>query len=389
MFNLIFVPKTICMFDVLLTASIAFVITFLAIPVIIGISIQKKLYDLPDARKLHTRPISSLGGVGIFGGFFLASLLGISLQLAPEIQYLFAAATVVFFLGLKDDIVVLSATKKFIGQVAAAAIIIHLAGIRITSMHGLFGITDLPPAFGLALSYITIIVVTNAYNLIDGVDGLAGTLGLLTTTVFGTYFLFAGMPAYTMLAFALGGSLLAFLIFNFNPAKIFMGDTGSLLLGLINAVLAIKFLSVADSPVGFPVESAVAVCFSILMVPLADTLRVFTIRIFHGRSPFSPDRNHIHHLLMDRGLRDKYVPLCCLLLNIALIAIAYTTRGMGPTYSLMTIISIAAILLFGLVMLKKPLSRQVPVPHQATLEPSVTPLTKVVSINTEAAVAEN
>jgi UDP-GlcNAc:undecaprenyl-phosphate/decaprenyl-phosphate GlcNAc-1-phosphate transferase len=377
------------MLDVLLTASISFIITFLAIPVIIRISIQKKLYDIPDARKLHTRPISSLGGVGIFAGFFLACLLGISLQVAPEFQYFFAAATVVFFLGLKDDIVVLSASKKFVGQVLAAAIIIHLGGIQITSMHGLFGIEELPPAFGLALTYITIIVVTNAYNLIDGVDGLAGTLGLLTTTVFGTYFFFAGMPAYALLAYALGGSLLAFLIFNFNPAKIFMGDTGSLLLGLINAVLAIKFLSVADSPAGFPVESAVAICFSILMVPLADTLRVFTIRIFHGRSPFSPDRNHIHHLLMDRGLRDRYVPLCCLMLNIALIVIAYITRGLGPTYSMMTIISIAAILLTGLVMLRKPLSRQVPVPQQATMEPSVAPLTKVVSINTEAAVAEN
>lgn len=377
------------MLDVLLTASVSFIITFLAIPVIIRISIQKKLYDIPDARKLHTRPISSLGGVGIFAGFFLASLLAISLQFAPEFQYFFAAATVVFFLGLKDDIVVLNASKKFVGQVLAAAIIIHLGGIQITSMHGLFGIHELPPAFGLALTYITIIVITNAYNLIDGVDGLAGTLGLLTTTVFGTYFFFAGLPAYAMLAYALGGSLLAFLIFNFNPAKIFMGDTGSLLLGLINAVLALKFLSVADSPAGFPVESAVAICFSILMVPLADTLRVFTIRIFHGRSPFSPDRNHIHHLLMDRGLRDKYVPLCCLVLNILLIGVAYITRGLGPTVSLMTIISIAAVLLLGLVMLKKPLSRQVPVPHQAAMEPSVAPLTKVVSITTEAAVAEN
>jgi UDP-GlcNAc:undecaprenyl-phosphate/decaprenyl-phosphate GlcNAc-1-phosphate transferase len=377
------------MLDVLLTASVSFLITFLAIPVIIRISIQKKLYDIPDARKLHTRPISSLGGVGIFAGFLLASLLAITLQTAPEFQYFFAASTVIFFLGLKDDIVVLNASKKFVGQVIAAAIIIHLGGIQITSMHGLFGIHELPPAFGLALTYITIIVVTNAYNLIDGVDGLAGTLGLLTTTVFGTYFFFAGLPAYAMIAYALGGSLLAFLIFNFNPAKIFMGDTGSLLLGLINAVLAIKFLSVADSPAGFPIESAVAICFSVLMVPLADTLRVFTIRIFHGRSPFSPDRNHIHHLLMDRGLRDKYVPLCCLVLNIVLIGIAYLTRGMGPTISMMTIISFAAVLLLGLVMLKKPLSRQVALPHHASIEPSVAPLTKVVSITTEAAVAEN
>ncbi|HEY0750193.1 MAG TPA: undecaprenyl/decaprenyl-phosphate alpha-N-acetylglucosaminyl 1-phosphate transferase, partial [Chitinophagaceae bacterium] len=148
------------MFNVVLTASVSFIITFLAIPAIIKIAEHKKLYDLPDARKIHTRPITSLGGIGIYGGFFLASLLAISGQTNPEFQYFFAAATVIFFLGIKDDLMVLTATKKFIGQVIAAAILIHLGGIRIDSMHGLFGINELPEAFSLALSYITIIVIT-------------------------------------------------------------------------------------------------------------------------------------------------------------------------------------------------------------------------------------
>lgn len=197
------------MLDVLLTGSVSFVITFLAIPVIMRIAEEKKLFDVPDDRKLHKKPIASLGGVGIFSGFILACLLSISNKLNPEFQYYFASAMVVFFLGLKDDIIVLSATKKFIGQLTAAAILIHLANVRITSMHGLFGIEELPHLFGLALSYVTIILVINAFNLIDGVDGLAGMLGLLTTSVFGTYFFLVGMPAYALLSFAMGGQFIS------------------------------------------------------------------------------------------------------------------------------------------------------------------------------------
>ena len=376
------------MLDMLLTASVSFIITFLAVPVIIKIAETKKLYDVPDARKLHSRPIASLGGVGIFGGFFLAALLSISVKANPEFQYFFASAIVIFFLGIKDDILVLTATKKFIGQVLAAAIIIHLGGIRIDSMHGFMGIYELPEAFSLALSYMTIIVVVNAYNLIDGVDGLAGTLGLLTMSVFGAYFFMIDMPAYSLMAFAMAGSLLAFLILNYNPAKIFMGDSGSLMLGMINAILAIKFITVADNPsIIFPIESSVAVGFAILMVPLADTLRVFSIRILQGRSPFSPDRNHIHHLMLDRGLNHKHVTLCCLLMNIIFITIAYFGRFMGPTYVMMTILATAFAMLSMIVYAKKPIRHIEVAPING--EPFTSSITKVVPITTDAAVAEN
>lgn len=360
------------------------------IPVIIKIAEQKKLYDLPDARKLHNRPIASLGGIGIFAGFYLASLLSIEGVTNPEFQYFFAAITVIFFLGIKDDLVILSATKKFIGQVIAAAILIHLGGLRIDSMHGLFGITALPEAFSIAISYISIIVITNAFNLIDGVDGLAGTLGLLTMSIFGAYFYMADMPAYALFAFAMAGSLVAFLIFNYNPAKIFMGDSGSLILGLINAVLVIKFIAVADNPLqNFHLESSVAIGVSILMLPLADTLRVFSIRIFQGRSPFSPDRNHIHHLFLDRGMNVKFITLSCLLLNMLFITVAYFGRSMGPSYTMLTI-ALMCFGFLGVLIYQKPLRKiMVPQPLQSNLEKNNRKITKVVSITTETAVAEN
>ena len=311
------------MLDILLTASVAFIITFLAIPVILQVAEQKKLYDVPDERKVHTRLVASLGGVGIFGGFLLAALLSIPGYLNPEFQYFFAAAVIIFFLGLRDDIMILSATKKFIGQIIAASILIHLGGIRLDSMHGLFGFDQVSEGFGLALSYLTIIVVINSFNLIDGIDGLAASLGILSTLVFGIYFFAIDNQAYALLSFSMAGSLVAFIIFNHHPAKIFMGDSGSLMVGLINSILVIKFINVASSPmVTIPVTSAVAVGFAILIVPLLDTLRVFSVRIFYGRSPFTPDRNHVHHLLLDRGLSHSAVTFICVAINMGFIFIA-------------------------------------------------------------------
>lgn len=362
----------------------------MTIPAIMKIAEQKKLYDLPDARKVHTRPIASLGGIGIFIGFFLATLLSISARQNPEFQFFFASAIVIFFLGLKDDILILSATKKFLGQLAAAAIIIHLANIRIDSLHGFLGIEKLPEAASLAFSYVTIIVIVNAFNLIDGVDGLAGSLGILATLVFGTYFLLAEIPAYALLSFSMAGSLLAFMIFNYHPAKIFMGDSGSLLLGMVNAILVIKFMAVADSAtVNIPLQSAAAIGFSILIVPLLDTLRVFSIRIAKGRSPFSPDRNHIHHLLLDRGLNHRYVTFSCVGLNMSFIAMAYFGRTLGPTVLLFTMTIISFLLVGALTLVKKPSTRLVIASSfQHNSEPVIQPSTKVVSLKTEAAVAE-
>jgi UDP-GlcNAc:undecaprenyl-phosphate/decaprenyl-phosphate GlcNAc-1-phosphate transferase len=376
------------MLDVLLTASVSFIITFLAIPVILQIAEQKKLYDIPDERKVHTRPVASLGGVAIFGGFLLASLLSIQGYLNPEFQYFFAAALVIFFLGLKDDLMVLSASKKFIGQVIAASILIHLGGIRLDSMHGLFGFAEVPEAFGLALSYLTIIVVVNSFNLIDGIDGLAASLGILTMLIFGSYFFAINQLAYSLLAFSMAGSLVAFMIFNHHPAKIFMGDSGSLMIGLVNSILVIKFINVADSSlVAVPVGSAVAVGFAILIVPLLDTLRVFSIRILNGRSPFTPDRNHVHHLLLDRGLSHPAVTLTCVSINIGFVLLAWFGRSLGPSWLLLIMLTISFSGLGLLYYHRKPRRRMVIAKHINGATELKT-ASKVVTLTKETATAE-
>jgi UDP-GlcNAc:undecaprenyl-phosphate GlcNAc-1-phosphate transferase len=337
------------MFDVLLSIMISFTVTFLAIPVIINVAEMKKLYDVPDGeRKVHHAPITPLGGIGIFAGFAFGCLLTIHFDQSFEFQYFIAASLIIFFLGLKDDILIISAIKKFIGQVLAAFMIIYYGGIQIRSMHGFLGLYQLPEMFSLLLTYFAVIVIINSFNLIDGVDGLAGSLGLMALTIFGFYFLDVNMLSYSILAFALAGSLLAFLIFNFQPAKIFMGDTGSLLIGSICAILAIKFISVANTAdVSSPVAAAPAIGFTILMIPLLDTLRVFAIRIFYRRSPFSPDRNHIHHLLLDRGFSHRAITALLVSINLSLVTLVYYGRSLGCTILIFSVIAF----FFGFILL--------------------------------------
>ena len=335
--------------NILLSAALSFLITFFAIPVIIQVAKDKKLFDEPDERKVHKVVIPTLGGLGIFAGFIIGLLMGVPPNFATEIQYFAAASIVVFFLGMKDDILILSASKKFIGQLIAAGILIKFGGIKITNMQGFLGFYELPHMASIVLSVFTIIVITNSFNLIDGIDGLAGSLGFLTTIIFGSYFYYIGQTAAAVMAFALAGSIISFLIYNFSPAKIFMGDTGSLLLGLINSILVIKFINLAgnaDHP--FPIQSSPAIGFAILMIPLFDTLRVFGLRLLDRRSPFSPDRTHIHHFLLDLGFTHKQVTLTCVFINIFFIALAFSIQHLGTTIVLGILLA-SAFTLTGIV----------------------------------------
>lgn len=345
--------------NILLSSILAFLITFFSIPIIIQVARQKKLFDEPDERKVHKMVIPTLGGLGIFAGFTMAILMGVPLG-TPELQYFTAACIVIFFLGIKDDILVLSAAKKFIGQLVAAGIVIKFGGIQINNMHGFLGLTAIPHTVSIILTLFTLVVIINSFNLIDGVDGLAGSLGLLTSLVFGSYFFYVGQLSYAVMAFAMAGSLVGFLIYNFSPAKIFMGDTGSLLIGLINSIMVVKFINVAAlQSVKMPLEASPAIGFAILIVPLFDTLRVFALRILDKRSPFSPDRTHVHHFLLDMGFNHRKVTLLCVGTNLVFIAMAFLLRGLGTTV-LLGILLTAATGLIAAVYYSRPKNKPAP-----------------------------
>jgi UDP-GlcNAc:undecaprenyl-phosphate/decaprenyl-phosphate GlcNAc-1-phosphate transferase len=326
--------------QIIIGSIIAFLVTFYAIPVIIKVAEAKKLYDVPDERKIHKQPIPSLGGFGIFVGFATALLLMLDFTQVAAMQYYFAALLIIFFLGIKDDIVILSAQKKFIGQLLVAAILMFKAKLLITNMHGFMGVQGISTTLQYFLTLLTIIVIVNAFNLIDGIDGLAGTLGLISASVFGVFFLINKDYSYAAISFGLAGSIMAFLIYNFYPAKIFMGDTGSMLIGLVNTILVIRFIESAPSAANYKLVATPALGFGILLLPLMDTLRVFGIRILHGRSPFSPDRNHIHHILLDRGLNHRTVTLILGGVNLALITLSFVAQPLGTTYLIMGLIGL-------------------------------------------------
>ncbi len=363
---------------ILLSYTFAFLITFFAIPIIIEVARRKKLFDEPDERKVHKMVIPTLGGLGIFGGFILATLIGSPVG-SNELQYFVAAAIVIFFLGIKDDILVLSVAKKFIGQLIAAGIIIKFGGVQITNMHGFLGITTIPHLASIVLTLFTIIVIINSFNLIDGVDGLAGSLGLLTALIFGAYFYYTGYLLYAVMAFSLAGSLVGFLIYNFSPAKIFMGDTGSLLIGLVNSIMVVKFINIADSSVvNFPLQSAPAIGFAILIVPLFDTLRVFAFRIVNRRSPFSPDRNHVHHFLLELGYSHRKITLLCVGANVGLILLAFFLRGFGTTAVIGILMAISCTLL-ALIYYSRPKNKVIEMTEVQTKE-QIIKYHKVVSL---------
>jgi len=289
--------------NIIISAIISFILTFYAIPIIILVANSKKLFDHPDARKIHLTPIPSLGGFGIFAGFLVALLLMAETNSVSQgFQYYIAAFLITFFVGMKDDVLVISPMKKFIGQLVVAVILMFKANLLIVTMHGFMGVGIIHPTFSYFLTGLTILVVMNAFNLIDGIDALAATIGIITASVFSIFFFLNNDMFFALMGFTFAASLLAFLIYNFSPARIFMGDTGSMLLGLVNAILVIRFIETAESSNILPVLGSPAMGFGILALPLLDTLRVFGIRILHGRSPFSPDRNHLHHLLLDKGL---------------------------------------------------------------------------------------
>jgi UDP-GlcNAc:undecaprenyl-phosphate/decaprenyl-phosphate GlcNAc-1-phosphate transferase len=378
---------------IILSSILAFIITFFSIPVIMEIAQKKKLFDEPDERKVHKAVIPTLGGLGIFAGFIVALLMCVptsALEIG-NLKYFAASCIVIFFLGLKDDILILSASKKFIGQILAAAIIMQFGNIHLDNMHGFFGIHEIPAYASVFLTVFTIIVITNSFNLIDGVDGLAGSLGLITSLVFGTYFYMANTQGdyilYSVMSFSLSGAIIAFLIFNHSPAKIFMGDTGSLLIGIINSILVIKFIGVAgNSSNAISTTASPALGFAILMIPLFDTLRVFGLRILDRRSPFSPDRIHVHHYLLDLGFSHRKITFSCAIASILFIVVAFFLRNLNTTL-LVGILLMMAFSLIGLIYLRR---QKIKAAYQASIETNREVLTssKILNFANEAAEVE-
>ncbi len=334
------------MYDIILSFITAFLLVYMAIPSIINIARVKQLYDVPDARKSHQEVVPTLGGVAIFAGVIFSIILWTPFDVFGDLQYILCAFIIIFLIGAKDDILPMPPYRKLAGQILACFILVFKAQVRLTSLYGIFGVYTIPVIPSILLSMFTILVIINAFNLIDGINGLSGSLATLISLTMGTWFFLIDRTDLAIIAFSLAGATIAFLRYNITPARIFMGDTGSMLIGIISAILVIEFIEVHSeiqgSPYAFKAVPAVAV--GILILPLFDTFRVFIVRLFRGKSPLHPDRSHIHHLLLDSGLTHTQATVVLVLVNLAFILFVVYFQDLGNLNLLIIILLMASAL---------------------------------------------
>lgn len=319
------------MYDIVLSFVTSFILSYVAIPAIISISRKKHLFDEPNHRTSHVVGIPTLGGLAIFAGMLVSIILWTPFKFFADLQYILGAVVLLFLIGAKDDIDPVSPIIKFVTQICAAGILVFMANIRITTLYSIFGVGELPFWISILLSIFVIVALINAFNLIDGVNGLAGTISVLSSLAFGYWFFIIGKTELAIVAVALAGSVIAFLRYNYSPAKIFMGDAGSLLLGIVASILAIQFIEInklmTDSPLYIP--SAPAMAIAILIIPIFDTARVMVIRLLKGNSPFKADKLHVHHLMVELGLSHMQTTLILMLVNLLFIGLAFKFRQLG------------------------------------------------------------
>ena len=332
----------------ILSFIVSLLITYFSIPTIIKISKKKNLMDVPGERSSHEKKIPNLGGIALFFAISVSASI-FAYQLFDLYKFLFASLVILLYIGVMDDIVVLRAYKKLIAQIIVSTMLVVGSDVRIRSLFGVFGIHEVNYFLSVMFSILTFIVLINAFNLIDGIDGLAGSYSVLCFSFFGISYFRLGEYNYPLVIFstAIIGAVLGFLYFNLSDKskKIFMGDTGSMLIGFLLAFTAMCFLDIfiAKRGVYYYLEAAPAIAVGILILPIVDTLNVIIIRLAEKRSPLEADKNHIHHKLLRLGLSHKRATFYILIYFILIVMVAYFFRHVEVNLLLAILIALGFI----------------------------------------------
>ena len=322
--------------------------TFLLIPRIRNTTLKLGYIDTPDARSSHQNTVPTFGGIA-----FYISLILTLFMLQKEydnaiIITLLVSISILFFTGFKDDLRNSSPKAKLFGQLLAVSLLMLHSEFYISSLHGLFGIYEMPPIIGVPFSVFLFISIINAYNLIDGIDGLASMVGIVAAFSFGVLFYHLDLYFYTGICVAIISMLFAFLRFNFSTKKkIFMGDTGSLTIGFVLGILGMRLMTLdfeTVSLIGIPRSGIPLLFLTILIVPTFDVSRVIFIRLIKKMSISSPDRNHIHHILIDAGLTHKKASLLLGIVNIFLVGLMYFSIKLIGLYTSISFLALILLL---------------------------------------------
>lgn len=349
----------------------AFAVVLYSTPALIKVAVLKRLIDVPtEERKIHKRAVPTIGGIIIYAATLFSFSLWYNIddlhdygeiyESVKEFKILVATSLVLFFVGVKDDIIGTSPVKKLFANILVGLILVLMGDIRITGLHGVFGVEEIPHWGSVFLSLFTYIVVVNAMNLIDGVDGLAAGVGLIASSVFGAWFVYANEYTLASLSFSLSGALLGFLMFNFSPAKIFMGDSGSLIIGMFVCVLSIRLIE-------YPLEtlnpfwvriSNPMIVIAALVYPLTDTLRIFIIRALKGQSPFAADRNHLHHCLLDCGYTHAQTVIIIYIYSILAVGLSLLSYYLNPSLTLVVLLAYSGLFILWVYYTNKTNSKK-------------------------------
>lgn len=308
---------------VLITFCLSVVLTSAFLPGILKVSHKKRLYDEADERKVHAGNIPRLGGLSFLPVVLFACLLCIGIYLLSgfdlsigfrkvmsQIAFFVCGSLLLYLIGVRDDLVGLRYRTKFYVQFLVASFL-PLSGLWLKNLNGLFGIYEIAPWLGIPFTILLVVLIINAMNFIDGVDGLAAGISVVSLIILSTLFVVSQMWGYALISVTTIGVLLPFIYYNVygkaeQRKKLFMGDTGSLTLGYLLAYLCLS-LSTNISIVAPHLSRAplYMVAFSTLFIPMFDVVRVMIVRIAHHQSPFLPDRNHIHHVLLAKGFSTR------------------------------------------------------------------------------------
>ncbi len=326
---------------------LAVVLGRLIIPRILIISLRKRLFDIPDFRKVHSRPISRLGGVTFFPVIVLVLCIISMIQLqngmwfnhffskniVNEMLCLMTGLMLLYIIGVCDDLIGVRYNRKFLVQILAASFI-PFAGLYINHCYGLFGLYEVSPLIGVPLTMLLTVFITNAINLIDGIDGLASGLCMVSLAVLGTSFVMDGLWMYALLAFSCLGVLVPFFLYNVfgdaeHGSKIFMGDTGSLTLGFVLSLLSVKYIMYTGSGIPAFDGTPVVLLFSLLLIPCLDVCRVVLTRLYRKAHPFKPDKSHIHHLFLSMGFTPRRTLVVIELISVFFIGLTVLLLHVG------------------------------------------------------------
>lgn len=330
---------------------IALLITAVITPSWVTVCLRWKLFDQPDTRKHHITFTPSMGGIAIFAGIFISFFIFSGDYQFIKLKFILGATFLLFLTGFFDDLLNIPPQKKLVMQIIASLIVIS-GGTRITNLYGVLGIHEIPFWMQYPFTMLIILIFTNAFNFIDGIDGLATIIGIISSAIFGALFFIHGQIDFALLSICLTGALIGFLFYNYHPARIFMGDTGSLVIGFLIISFAINLLGLNNLSGQETIIISPAFIFAVLFIPIYDLIRVSVIRVLSGSSLLKPDRNHIHHMILNQRFGHRGTAFILAVFNIIIIVLQYSLSSFNVNGFIIISICIAVLIVNTFVMIQ-------------------------------------